>query len=136
MNTYSSCRRLAGVALLGVLLSAASGCGHSSIVGKWQGELPLGNNTSQMVVQFNSDGTDTRTIKALTGTNVLSDTYVFKDDTLQMTPKHLAIDGKSYALPSLYSAPETLTVKVIGSDTLSLTMDGQTQPFTLTRVKT
>jgi hypothetical protein len=134
-SSLRSLRRLAGVALPGVLLAAAPGCGHNSVVGRWQGKLPLGNNTSQMVVEFKPDGTDTRTIKALTGTNVLSDTYALKDDTLQITPKGLAIDGKSYGLPSLYSAPENLTMKFINSDTLSLTMDGQPQPFTLTRVK-
>jgi hypothetical protein len=137
MNTTTISRFLA-TTVIGGLLILATGCGHNSIVGKWQGNVPIQGQTVPVTMEFKSDGTETQTasVQSPIGTMsiVANGTYTVKDTDLQMTQTSVTLNGRTSPAMPQATKVQTVPFKLDG-DTLTLTPPNTAQPATLTRVK-
>jgi hypothetical protein len=125
-------RRCLGAAALGGALILAAGCGHNSIVGKWQGQESKAGASS--VIEFTPDGKETITRSAGRMSIVVNANYVVKDDNIQVTATGMTMNGQSLPVPPQLSAAQNIPFKLDG-DSLTMTPPGSSQAVTLTRIK-
>lgn len=119
------------VAVVVVFAVMTVGCAKKdTIVGKWQGTLPVGGQTATMTITFNPDGTEVQTVEGGGQKITIAAHYTVKDGTLTHTVDRSFVNGQVTA-----STVTTASFEYkLDGDKLTLTRKGVSSNFILTRV--
>lgn len=132
-------RNLLYIAVPALIASVSLGCAKPTVVGKWQGTVPIpGQGTAvPATVDYKADGTMEQVMTTPVGPITVTGTYKVDGDTLTTTGKDIKLNGN--ALPPMLAArvpasamTNSATFKLDG-DNLNMSSGGKDIAFT--RVK-